>query len=64
MLDTDIFICQLPVNKQLLINKEVLKYCNEEKFTESETEEIIQNVMSDRLCLLEEIGINTMGLLN
>lgn len=63
MLDTSIFICQLSDRQQEKIKDIVSKYCHKENFTEEEKAEMIKNVMDDRLSLLEEIEVDTVGFL-
>lgn len=62
-MDTNIFICQLSQRQQEKIKDIVTKYCNKQGYNEEETTEMIINVLEDRLCLLEEIEVDTVGFL-
>lgn len=62
-MDTNIFICQLSNRQQEKIKNIVIKYCIKQGYDEEETKEMIINVMEDRLCLLEEIEVDTVGFL-
>lgn len=52
---TTIFICQLPKQKQKQIRIMCNSYLKIEGYNEEEIREIIDNVMDERLCLLENI---------
>jgi hypothetical protein len=54
MIPTSIFICQLSQSKQNIIKAQVSSYLTSQGYTSHERKEIIENVMSDRLVLLED----------
>ena len=54
-MNTSIFICQLSQSKQDLIQKKVKRYLTLEGHDKEYIEEIIENVMADRLVNLEEV---------
>ena len=54
-MNTNIFICQLSQSKQDLIQKKVKRYLTLEGHTKEYIEEVIENVMVDRLVNLEEV---------
>ena len=54
-MNTNIFICQLSQQKQDLIQRRVKQYLINEGHTKDYTQEVIENVMSDRLVNLEEV---------
>ena len=54
-MSTSIFICQLSQSKQDLIQKKVKRYLTLEGHTKEYIEEVIENVMVDRLVNLEEV---------
>lgn len=53
------FICQLTKEQQNLVMKLLLEYVAKNDFSYEKSVEVIKNVLDDRLCLLEEIGIDT-----
>lgn len=54
-MDTNIFICQLSQSKQDLIEKKIKRYLTLEGRTKEYIQEVIDNVMADRLVNLEEV---------
>lgn len=59
MVKSTVFVSELSQKQVLKIKKLVSLYCLSQGFDKSKSKEIINNIMSDRLCLLEEIGIDT-----
>lgn len=54
-MNTSIFICQLSQQKQDLIEKKVKRYLTLQGHTKDYIEEVIENVMADRLVSLQEV---------
>ena len=54
-MSTSIFICQLSQQKQDLIQKKVKRYLTLEGHTKDYIQEVIDNVMADRLVNLQEV---------
>jgi hypothetical protein len=54
-MNTSIFICQLSQQKQDLIQKKVKRHLTLEGHTKDYIQEVIGNVMADRLVNLQEI---------
>ena len=54
-MNTSIFICQLSQQKQDLIQRRVKQYLTNEGHDKEYIEEVIDNVMADRLVNLEEV---------
>ena len=54
-MNTSIFICQLSQAKQSLIEKKVKRHLTLQGHTKDYIEEVIDNVMADRLVNLEEV---------
>lgn len=54
-MNTSIFICQLSQQKQELIQKKVKRHLTLEGHTKDYIQEVIENVMADRLVNLQEV---------
>ena len=54
-MSSSIFICQLSQGKQNKIKKLVTKHLKAEGYENNKINEIIENVMSDRLVNIEEV---------
>ena len=54
-MNTNIFICQLSQQKQDLIQRRVKQYLTLEGHTKDYIQEVIENVMADRLVNLQEV---------
>lgn len=54
-MNTSIFICQLSQQKQYLIEKKIKRYLILQGYTKDYIQEVIDNVMADRLVNLEEV---------
>ena len=54
-MDSSIFICELTQVKQNKVKKLVKRYLVSEGFDNDKVDEIIENVMSDRLVNIEEV---------
>jgi len=54
-MNSSIFICQLSQAKQNKIKKLVTRHLRSEGFDNDKVDEIIENVMNDRLLLIEEL---------
>lgn len=54
-MNTSIFICELSQQKQSLIEKKVKRHLTLEGHTKDYIEEVIENVMTDRLVNLQEV---------
>ena len=54
-MSTSIFICQLSQSKQDLIQRRVKQYLTNEGHDKEYIEEVIENVMVDRLVNLQEV---------
>lgn len=54
-MNTNIFICQLSQQKQDLIEKKIKRYLILQGHTKDYIQEVIDNVMADRLVNLEEV---------
>ena len=54
-MNTNIFICQLSQSKQDLIQKKVKRYLTLEGHDKDYIQEVIDNVMSNRLVNLQEV---------
>lgn len=60
-MNSNIFISQLPKEKQLKIKNLISIYLTKEGFNDLEKYRIIKNVMSDRLTLIDDIvDINSL----
>jgi len=58
-INSTIFICQLPKDKQDKIRKLVIDYLTNEGYNEKQISETVENAMDDRLCNLSDcIDIN------
>lgn len=54
-MNNNIFICQLPKEKQNKIKHLLSCYLHDEGFSEKESDNIIKNVMDDKLSIIENV---------